>query len=385
MAAKRDYYEVLGVNRNTSQDDIKKAFRRLARQYHPDVNKDPGAEERFKEINEAYEVLSNDQKRATYDRFGHAAVSGTGGYGGFGGFDDIGISDIFEEFFGGFGGGTRRRSAPQRGRDLEYRLTVAFEEAIFGVERDIEIERTETCAACGGSGAEPGTKPMRCTTCDGAGEVRRVQQTLLGRMVSIVTCPDCQGSGEMVGTPCRECGGNRRVRRRRRLTVSIPAGVDHGTRIRITGEGEPGVRGGPPGNLYIVLAVRPHTYFRRRGDDILLEVRINVAQAALGHVLSIPVLTPQGEATIELTIPPGTQSGDVLTLERQGVPHLRRDGTYTGYGDMQVITHVEIPKRLSDEQAALFSQLAETLGEAVIPPAAEKGFFDRMLDWLSGE
>jgi molecular chaperone DnaJ len=217
------------------------------------------------------------------------------------------------------------------------------------------------------------------------GEVQQVQQTLLGRMVNIATCPDCHGTGETVTTPCHECDGNGRVRRTRRLTVSIPAGVDHGTRIRITGEGEPGSRGGPPGNLYIVLAVRPHTYFRRRGDDILLEVRINVAQAALGHILTIPILTAQGEATTELNIPPGTQSGDVLLLERQGVPHLRRDGTHIGYGDMQVIVHVETPRNLTDEQYTLFSQLAETLGEAVIPPAAEKGFFDRVLDWLSGE
>ena len=385
MAQKRDYYEVLGVNRGAPQEDIKKAFRRLARQYHPDVNKEPGSEERFKEINEAYEILSNEQKRSAYDRFGHAAVSGAGGYGGFSGFDDIGISDIFEEFFGGFGTRTRRRSAPQRGRDLQYRLTVEFEEAIFGAERDIEIERTETCPTCQGSRAEPGTTPKRCETCDGAGEVRRVQQTLLGRMINIVPCPDCRGSGEVIATPCPECRGNGQVRRTRHLTVSIPAGVDHGTRIRITGEGEPGARGGPAGNLYIVLAVRPHTYFRRRGDDILLEVRINVAQAALGHVLSIPILTEQGEATTDLSIPPGTQSGEVLVLDRRGVPHLRRDGTHTGYGDMHVIVHVEIPKHLTDEQHMLFSQLSETLGEAVIPPAAEKGFFDRVMDWLSGE
>lgn len=385
MAQKRDYYEILSVDRGASQDDIKKAFRRLARQYHPDVNKESGAEERFKEINEAYEVLGNEQKRSTYNRFGHAGVGGTGGYGGYGGFDDIGISDIFEEFFGGFGGRTRRRTAPRRGRDLQYRLTIEFEEAIFGGERDIEIERTETCSTCQGSGAAPGTTPTRCNTCNGAGEVQRVQQTLLGRMVNIATCPDCRGSGQVVATPCPECSGNGQVRQTRHLTISIPAGVDHGTRIRITGEGEPGARGGPSGNLFIVLAVRPHTYFRRRGDDILLEVRINVAQATLGHILTIPILTSQGESSTELTIPPGTQSGEVLVLGRKGVPHLRRDGTHTGYGDMQIIIHVEVPRSLTEEQIALFGQLAETLGEAVIPPAAEQGFFDRVLDWLSGE
>lgn len=384
MASKRDYYEVLGISPGATQAEIKKAFRRLARQYHPDVNKDPRAVEQFKEINEAYEVLGDEQKRSSYDRFGHAAVNAPG-VGGFSGFDDFGISDIFEEFFGGFGGRSRRRTAPQRGRDLQYRLTVDFEEAVFGSEREIEIERTETCPTCRGTRAEPGTKPTRCSVCRGSGEVRRVQQTLLGQMVNIMTCPECGGVGEVIGAPCRECGGKGQVRRMRRLVVSIPAGVDHGTSIRITGEGEPGIRGGPPGNLFIILAVRPHRYFRRRGDDTILEVRVNVAQATLGHTLSIPILTAQGESATDLSIPPGTQSGETLILKGKGVPHLRRDGAHVGYGDMRVIVHVETPIHLTAQQRELFEQLAETLGEAVIPPATEKGFFDRVLDWLSGE
>ncbi|HEC22072.1 MAG TPA: molecular chaperone DnaJ [Chloroflexi bacterium] len=382
MSPKRDYYEILGVPRGASQDEIKRAFRRKARQYHPDVSDDPGAEDRFKEVNEAYEVLSDPSKRAAYDRFGHAGVNGTAGVDPFAGFADIG--DIFDEFFGG-GFRTRTRRAPRRGQDLQYRLTIDFEEAIFGTEREIEFEQTTTCPACRGTGAEPGTSPIRCPTCGGRGQVRNVRQTFLGQMVNITTCPDCRGSGEVVSTPCRECGGRGQVRQVRRLTVNIPAGVDHGTQIRISGEGEPGSNGGPPGNLYIIISVRPHRYFRRRDDDLLIKIQINVAQAALGHVVRVPILTPGGESSTELEIPPGTQSGQVFVIKGKGVPRLRRDGTHVGYGDLLVIVEVEIPKRLTQEQRELFEQLGETLGEAVIPPAHEKGFFERVIDWLGGE
>lgn len=380
---KRDYYEVLGVGRSASSEEIKKAFRRRARQYHPDVSEEPQAEERFKEINEAYEVLSDPQKRAAYDRFGHAAVDGVGRADPFGGFTDF--SDIFSEFFGGGFRTTRTHRAPRRGQDLQYRLTVEFEEAIFGAEREIEFERTVTCPECNGTRAEPGTSPVRCSTCNGSGEVRNVRPTFLGQMVNITTCPDCQGTGEMVTTPCRHCSGRGQVRDTRRLTVSIPAGVDHGTQIRISGEGEPGTNGGPPGNLYIVISVRPHKYFRRQANDLLIKLQINVAQAALGHTLQIPILTSTGMAEDDLVIPPGTQSGQIFVLKGKGVPRLRRDGTHTGYGDLQVMVEVEIPAHLTPEQADLFEQLAETLGEAVIPPANEKGFFERVLDWLGGE
>jgi molecular chaperone DnaJ len=388
MTTKRDYYEVLGVSRTATLDEIKKAFRRRARETHPDVSADANAEQAFKEINEAYEVLSDSQKRAAYDRFGHAGVSGNGytgdPFGGFGGFGDV--ADIFDEFFGGaFRASRPHQSTPRRGQDLQYRLTVEFEEAIFGAEKEIEFERTEVCPTCRGSRAEPGTTAVRCGMCGGSGEVRNVRQTFLGQMVNITPCPQCEGRGEVVTTPCKECRGQGQVRRSRRLTVSVPAGVDQGTQIRISGEGEPGQRGGPPGNLFIVISVRPHAYFRRRGDDLLIKLRINVAQAALGHTLTVPVLTAQGEAEEELQIPPGTQSGEVFILKKKGVPRLRRDGTHTGFGDMQVMVEVAVPTRLSQEQRALFQQLSSTLGEAVIPPAQEKGFFERVLDWLGGE
>jgi molecular chaperone DnaJ len=385
MSQKRDYYEILGVGRNASSEDIKKAFRAKARVYHPDVSNEQDAEARFKEANEAYDVLSDPQKRAAYDRFGHAGVSGTAGGDPFGGMSDFG--DIFEQFFtGGFRTSTRTsRNAPRRGQDLQYRLTIEFDEAIFGIEKEIEFERTDSCQTCNGSGAEPGTSPVRCQTCQGSGEVRKVSQTFLGQMVNITTCPNCNGSGETVSTPCHDCKGRGQIRNTRKLTVSIPAGVDHGTQIRITGEGEPGSKGGPPGNLFIVLSVRAHKYFTRRNDDLFIKARINIAQAALGHHIQIPILTPAGDATEELDIPAGTQAGQVLLMKGKGVPRLRRDGTHTGFGDLQVMIDVEVPTRLSKEQRQIFQQLAHTLGDSVIPPASEKGFLDRVLDWLGGE
>lgn len=386
MATKRDYYEVLGVPRGASTEELKRAYRKKARETHPDVNPDPNAADRFKEINEAYAVLSDEKKRAAYDRFGHAAVNGGSGdpFGGFGGFGDM--ADIFDELFGGSFRTTRsRQAAPRRGQDLQYRLNVSFEEAIFGSEKEIEFDRTEICPTCNGSRAEPGTTPTRCATCSGSGEVRSVRQTFLGQMVNITTCPDCDGRGEVVTTPCQQCKGRGQIRESRRLTVSIPAGVDQGTQIRISGEGEPGQRGGPPGNLYIVISVKAHPYFRRRGDDLFIKLRINVAQAALGHTLTVPVLTAEGESEEELHIPPGTQSGDVFVMKKRGVPRLRRDGTHSGYGDMQVMVEVEVPTHLTQQQRTLFQELAGTLGEAVIPPAQEKGFFEKVLDWLGGE
>jgi molecular chaperone DnaJ len=386
MAAKRDYYDILDVPRNASQDEIKRAFRRKARQYHPDMNKDSGASERFKEVNEAYEVLSDAQKRAAYDRFGHAGVNAGGGVDPF---TDFGtFTDIFDEFFGASGFRTSRRStrnAPRRGQDLQYRLTLDFEQAVFGTETEIEFERTTVCPVCDGSRAEPGTSPERCTTCNGTGEVRNVRQTFLGQMVNITTCSACNGTGEVVPHPCKECRGRGTVRSKRQLVVNVPAGVDQGTQIRISGEGEPGTNGGPPGNLYIVVSVRPHEFFRRRDNDLFVNLQINVAQAALGHTLNVPILTPEGESETELVIPRGTQSGNVFVIKGQGVPRLRRDGTHVGNGDLQVMVEVEIPTRLTPEQEELFGQLSETLGEAVIPPAHEKGFFDRVLDWLGGE
>jgi molecular chaperone DnaJ len=371
MSAKRDYYEVLGVNRQATQEEIKKSFRRLARQYHPDVNKSPEAEATFKEINEAYEILSDRDKRAAYDRFGHAGPqAGFGGYGDFSGFG--GIEDIFESFFGGMRTGSARRG-PSRGADLRYDLTIEFEEAVFGCEREIVVPRHEVCPQCQGSGAEPGTQPIRCPQCNGTGEVRRQQQTFLGSFVQVTTCPRCQGEREIITTPCTRCGGRKLVQVERSISVKIPAGVDDGTRIRLAGEGEPGGRGGPSGNLYVVLHVSPHTYFRRDDSNILLELDINVAQAALGDKLKVPTL--DGEE--ELAIPAGTQTGEVFKLRGKGVPHLRRNGR----GDQLVMVHVLTPTKLSKKQKDLLQELSKSLGkEEVHQP--EKGLFSRFKEAL---
>lgn len=379
MADKRDYYEVLGVQRSASKDELKKAYRRLARQYHPDVNRDNGASERFKEINEAYEVLADDDKRAAYDRFGHAGVQGGTGFSGFDAAGFSGFADIFEEFFGGgLGNSRRRRSGPRRGADLRYDLTITFEEAVFGIEKEVDITRPEICHECNGSGAEPGSSPERCGTCNGSGEVRRVQQSILGSFVNVTTCPNCQGSGEVITQPCKTCNGRKQVQRTRSIKVKIPAGVDNDTQIRLTGEGGPGVNGGPPGNLYVVINVQRHPYFQRRDSDIFLDMQINVAQAALGDEITIP--TMDGEE--KLTIPPGTQSGSVFRLRGKGVPRLDRSGrgSYVGRGDQHIIIQVAIPKKLNDEQKKLFKELSRSLGKEVVPQ--ERGFFDQIKEAL---
>jgi len=370
MSNKRDYYEVLGVSRTVDPDELKKTYRRLARQYHPDVNKAPGAEEHFKEINEAYEVLSDSEKRRAYDRFGHAGVDGNaGGFGDFGG-----ISDIFEEFFG-FGSGARtHRRAPRRGNDLQYELQIAFDEAVFGCEKEIEIYRMDACPVCQGSGAEPGTTPLRCNQCNGTGEVRRVQQSILGSFVNVATCPTCQGEGEVISIPCQHCRGQKQVRVTRSITVKIPAGVDDGTRIRLANEGQPGVRGGPAGNLYVLLHVQPHRIFRRSGDDVILELNVNVAQAALGDKVIIPTL--DGDETI--SIPTGTQTGRIFRLRGRGVPHLRRGGR----GDLLIVIQVVVPTELNERQRELFQELGKTLGKELIPQG-ERGFLDRVKDLFS--
>ncbi|MCJ7512695.1 MAG: molecular chaperone DnaJ [Anaerolineales bacterium] len=369
MADKRDYYEVLELARQASADDIRRAYRRLAKQYHPDVNRTAGAEERFKEINEAYAVLSDQERRTAYDRYGHAGVKGLPTDFGFG------IADIFEEFFGfGIGGSRARRSAPRRGPDLRLDVTIGFEQAVFGVEREINFSRHEACDACGGSRAEPGTTPIRCATCNGSGEVRQVRQTFLGSMVNITTCPQCRGEGETIATVCRACGGAGYLKKDVRRVVPIPAGVDDGTQVRLTGEGEPGTLGGPPGDLYIVIHAQAHRYFRRRGDDILIDLSVNVAQAALGFVVQIP--TVDGDE--KLVIPAGTQSGTVLRLKAKGVPRLRRNGR----GDQLVLVEVGIPQKLSAEQRRLFTELADALGTEAKP--IEKSFLDGLKDFLGG-
>lgn len=381
MATKRDYYDVLGVSRNVTPGDLKKAYRRLARQYHPDVNREGDAEERFKEVQEAYDVLSNEQKRARYDRFGHAGVQndGMGGFSGFeGGFANV--ADIFEEFFGAsFSGGRRRRRGPRRGADLRYDLSIPFEEAVFGVEKDIEVRRPEICPTCLGAGAEPGTSPINCTTCKGSGEVRRVQQSILGSFVNVATCPTCQGTGELITHLCHTCNGQKQVQQTRTIKVKIPPGVDNDTQIRLTGEGGPGIDGGPAGHLYVVINVREHDFFRRRADDVFMDLQINVAQAALGDEVAVPTL--DGEET--LTILPGTQAGKVFRLRGKGVPRLDRSGrgSHLGRGDQHVIIQVAVPKNLTDEQRRLFQELARTLGKEVVPQR-DRGILAQLKDAL---
>jgi molecular chaperone DnaJ len=369
MPEKRDYYEVLEVDRQATADDLRRAYRRLAKQVHPDVNHDPGAEERFKELNEAYAVLSDEERRSAYDRYGHAGVQGLPTDFGFG------FSDIFEEFFGfGMAGGRARRRAPRRGADLRLDLTIGFEEAVFGVERELAFHRHEACRACGGSRAEPGTSPVRCTTCNGTGEVRQVRQTFLGSMVNVTTCPQCRGEGETIATLCRACKGEGYSKVEIKRVVPIPPGVDDGTQIRLGGEGEPGTLGGSRGDLYIVIHVQGHRFFRRRGDDILLDLSVNVAQAALGTRVQIP--TVDGEE--ELAIPAGTQSGTILRLRGKGVPRLRRSGR----GDQLVLVEVEVPKKLSPNQRRLFSELADALGTEAKP--VEKSFLDGLREFFGG-
>src|SRR5512138_291434 len=366
----RDYYDILGVGRNANDDEIKAAFRKLARQYHPDVNKEPDAEEKFKELNEAYGVLSDRDKRLRYDRFGRE------GLGGMGGFHDytVDFADIFDELFGQFGfstgGGRRARQAPHRGRDLQMSVALNFEEAVFGVEREVQFEREETCSHCGGSGAEPGTTPQRCPTCAGRGEVRQVRQTILGQMVQTTTCPNCNGRGEIISTPCSTCRGSGLERRSVTKRVQIPAGVDGGTQIRLAGEGGPGINGGPNGSLYLLLDVKPHKFFKRRENDILLNLDINIAQAALGAEVSVPTLDGEDK----LRIPAGTQPGKVFHMRGKGVPFVKRKDQR---GDQLVIVNVDIPTKLTKDQRELLEKLAETLGTTVSP--REKGF----LDWLN--
>jgi len=374
LATKRDYYDILGVPRGAPPEDIKSAFRRLARQYHPDVNKAPDAEERFKEINEAFAVLSDDQKRAAYDRFGHAGLDGMGGMPDF---SNIDLGDIFEELFGfGFGrrSGGQQRNVPRRGADLQYNLTLAFEEAVFGVEKEIGLNRLEVCSVCAGSGAAPGSTPVRCRTCKGNGEVRQVRQTLLGSIVNVTTCPTCGGKGETIGSPCKQCDGRGSERRTIQRVVPIPAGVDEGTQIRLAGEGEPGSNGGSRGDLYIVVHIQPHRFFRRRDEQILVDLSINVAQAALGAKVEVPTL--DGEEVVP--IPAGTQSGKVIRLKGKGVPRLRRNGR----GDQLLIVTVETPRTLTAEQRELFEKLAATLDSQAKPQ--ESGFLERLKELLGG-
>jgi molecular chaperone DnaJ len=375
MASTRDFYEILGIQKNASTDDIKSAFRKLARQYHPDVSKEPDAEEKFKEINEAYGVLSDPQKRARYDQYGRA---GLGEMGGMPDYATMDFSDIFEEILGGFGfgfgGGGGRSRRPHRGRDLQVHVDLTFEEAVFGVEKPIEVTRNEACGTCHGSGAEPGTSPQRCSTCGGRGEVRQVRQTIFGSMMQSGPCPTCGGRGEVISTPCHTCRGQGQERKTVKKVVPIPAGVDNGNQIRLAGEGEPGISGGPQGNLYLVVNVQPHQFFKRRENDILLNLDINITQAVLGAEVEVPTVNGKEK----LKIPAGTQPGKIFTLKARGVPHIRKSGR----GDELVIVNVDIPSKLTKEQKELFEKLSTTLGTTVRPK--EKGFIDWLNEALGG-
>jgi molecular chaperone DnaJ len=374
----RDYYEILGVPRDASAEDIKSAFRKLARQYHPDVSKEADAEEKFKEINEAYGILSDPEKRRRYDQYGRAGLGEMGGMPDYATMDSS-FNDIFEEILGGFGfgmgGGGSRARRPRRGRDLQVQVSLTFEEAVFGVEKTIEISRNEICGTCKGSGSAPGTGPQRCQTCGGRGEVRQVRQTIFGSMMQSGPCPTCGGRGEVITSPCPTCHGGGQERKTIRKIVTIPAGVDTGTQMRLAGEGEPGSLGGPQGNLYVLINVQPHKFFKRRENDILLNLDINIAQAVLGAEVEVPTV----EGKEKLRIPSGTQPGKVFTIRGRGVPYLRKNGR----GDQRVIVNVDIPTKLTKEQRDLFEKLSATLGTTVSPK--EKGFLDWLSDALGGE
>jgi molecular chaperone DnaJ len=375
METKRDYYEILGVPRNATEEEIKRAFRQLARKYHPDVNKSPDAEARFKEINEAKDVLLDPKRRAEYDMYGHAGARGAAGFGrsGFEGFGFGDLGDLFESFFGA-GTTAAGRRGPLRGSDIRYDLTLDFHEAVFGCEKELRIERLEPCGHCGGSGAEPGSHPVRCPSCNGTGEIRRVQRSIFGQFVNVVTCDRCRGEGMVIGVPCSECRGSGRVRVTRVLPVTIPAGVDDGTQIRITGEGEAGPRGGPPGNLYIFITVRPHEYLKRDGIDIHYELKLNIAQAALGDDVVVPTV----DGRERLRIPPGTQPGQVFTLRGRGVPDVR-----TGErGDQHIHVTVTVPTELTPHQRMLLEELARTFKKE--SHTEEKGFFEKVKGAFGG-
>lgn len=375
--SKRDYYEVLGVSKDASEADIKKAYRKLARQYHPDVNpENQEAEVKFKEATEAYDVLMDKDKRANYDRFGHAGAE-AGGFGGFGGAgaDFGGFGDIFDMFFGGGGGG--RRNGPRQGADLRYDLQISFEEAAFGLETDIELPKMEECTTCHGSGAKPGTSATTCSACGGSGQVQFKQATPFGQFVQTRACDKCHGEGKIIKEPCATCHGKGQVRKMRKINIKIPAGVDTGSKIRVTGQGEPGVKGGPPGDLYVVLRVKPHKEFVREGNDVFCDQEISFIQATLGDEIEVATL----DGKVKLRIPPGTQTGTFFRMRSKGIPSLRGHGR----GDHHVKIVVKTPTKLNDKQKELLRQFAEECGEKVTEqPEEHKGFFEKVKDAFMG-
>ena len=374
---KRDYYEVLGVSKGASDDEIKKAYRKLAKKYHPDLNPgDKAAEAKFKEVNEAYSVLSDPEKKSKYDQFGHAGVDPNfGGGGGFGGFDmgDIDLGDIFGSFFGGgfggFGGGSSaRRAGPQKGESLRASLTISFEEAAFGCEKEINLNRTEECEACHGSGAEPGTTAETCPDCRGTGVVRVQQRTGGFAFSSTAPCSRCRGTGKIIHTPCKACGGSGSVKKTKRVTVSIPAGIDDGQAISLRGQGNAGKNGGPAGDLIVAVHVKPHPQFHRDGTTVLYEQPVTFYQAVMGAELEIPTI----DGKVKYNLPAGTQTGTTFRLRGKGIPELRGRGR----GDQYVTVRVQVPTSLNGEQKEALRAFAEAMGEDVPEESGLKGFFD---------
>ncbi len=389
--AQTDYYEVLGVSRGDSDEEVRKAFRKKAMEYHPDRNKSADAEERFKEINEAYQVLHDPKKRAQYDRFGHAGVGGNGGFDRpFDGYDVFGgFGDIFDSFFGDMSG--RRAREPQRGADIQQQLTLTFEEAVFGTEKEVEVSRIEKCHRCSGAGNEPGTSVVDCNTCRGSGQVRRTQRSLFGQFAQITTCPTCQGRGQTIDTPCSSCHGSGMERRKRKTAVTIPAGVQSGMQVRLTSEGDIGRNGGPPGNLYIQVRVREHDVFDREEYDLIYELPLNMVEATLGVEKEVPTLDGDTET---LKIPQGTQPGSEFRIRGKGIPHIHSNRR----GDLRVLVDLQIPKNLTSHQRDLLNELARSLGQNGAgedegeaddtdngrhereQPSKDRGLFDRIKD-----
>ena len=375
MPDKRDYYEILEVSSGASDEELKRAFRRQALEYHPDRNREAGAEEKFKEINEAYQVLSDPEKRTAYDRFGHAGISGNGGAGqGFEGFETFGgFGDIFEAFFGGFG--TRTQAGPRRGADLQMDRTISFEEAALGVQKTVEITRNEICPQCKGSRTALGTSAEQCSTCQGAGQVRRSQQSLFGQFMQVVSCPTCHGEGQVIPKPCQVCRGSGQQRRSRKLEIVIPPGVEDSSQIRLAGEGEAGTRGGRAGDLYISLYVQSHEFFERDGYDLLYELPLSFTQAALGDSVEVPTL----QGPVELKIPAGVQNGAYIRSKAKGIPHLRSNRK----GDLLVKIRVVTPKSLTPDQERLLKELSQSLGSPE-RDGREANWFDRIKETFGG-
>lgn len=351
-----NYYDILGVNKNAEKDEIKGAFRKKAREYHPDVNKAPDAESKFKELGKAYETLMDDDKRSLYDRYGEEGLSnaGFGGGGPFdGGFGDL--NDIFNSFFGGFGFSSQRQvdpNAPQRGDDLRVDIEIEFEEAVFGLEKEIKIDHLETCEACHGSGSEPGSKPTTCPTCGGSGKVQQTTQTILGHFTQVTTCPDCDGKGVKIQNPCKACKGYGRIEREKNIDLKIPAGVDNGNKMRLSQEGDAGKNGGPAGDLYVVIHVKPSNYFKREGLNVFTTLEISPAQAVLGDEITIKTL--DGEKSVNVSA--GIQSGSPIKIKGVGVPHLNKT---SHRGDQIVVVNVKTPTTLSEEEKQLYKKLYE--------------------------